>query len=73
MPGAPGRLLSPSFVLVTASTFAYFLGLGSLLPTLPRFVEDGLGVGLGATGNPGGQAGSGGAGGTISASQSTGK
>jgi MFS family permease len=50
VPGAPGRLLSPSFVLVTASTFAYFLGLGSLLPTLPRFVEDGLGGGSIAVG-----------------------
>jgi MFS family permease len=46
-PGLPGRsrLLSLPFVLVTLSTFAYFLGLGSLLPTLPRFVEDELGGG----------------------------
>ena len=40
-----GKLLSLPFVLVTLSTFAYFLGLGSLLPTLPRFVEDELGGG----------------------------
>ncbi len=33
------------FVLVTLSTFAYFMGLGALLPTLPRFVEDELGGG----------------------------
>jgi MFS family permease len=39
------RLLTLPFVLVTLSTFAYFLGLGSLLPTLPRFVEDELGGG----------------------------
>ena len=45
-PGAVrGKLLSLPFVLVTLSTFAYFLGLGSLLPTLPRFVEDELGGG----------------------------
>ena len=50
VPGAPTRLLSPSFVLVTAATFAYFMGLGSLLPTLPRFVEDGLGGGSVAVG-----------------------
>jgi MFS family permease len=39
------KLLTLPFVLVTLSTFAYFLGLGSLLPTLPRFVEDELGGG----------------------------
>lgn len=37
-------------MLVTAATFAYFMGLGSLLPTLPRFVEDGLGGGSVAVG-----------------------
>lgn len=37
------RLLSTSFVLVTLATFAYFLGMGALLPTLPRFVESELG------------------------------
>lgn len=36
-------LLSKSFVLVTLATFAYFLGMGALLPTLPRFVEHELG------------------------------
>ena len=47
MTGAPARsrLLSVPFVLVTLSTFAYFLGLGALLPTLPRYVEDELGGG----------------------------
>ncbi len=51
MTAAPGaaparsKLFSVPFVLVTLSTFAYFLGLGSLLPTLPRFVEDELGGG----------------------------
>lgn len=42
---ARSRLVSVPFVLVTVSTFAYFLGLGALLPTLPRFVEDDLGGG----------------------------
>ena len=44
-PVGRGKLLTLPFVLVTLSTFAYFLGLGSLLPTLPRFVEDDLGGG----------------------------
>jgi MFS family permease len=44
-PPSRSRLLSLPFVLVTLSTFAYFLGMGSLLPTLPRFVEDDLGGG----------------------------
>jgi MFS family permease len=49
-PGAE-RLLSGRFLVVTAATFAYFLALGSLLPTLPRYVKDeldgsGLAVGL---------------------------
>jgi MFS family permease len=42
---ARGKLLTVPFALVTLSTFAYFLGMGSLLPTLPRFVEDDLGGG----------------------------
>jgi MFS family permease len=33
------KLVTPTFVLVVASTFAYFLSVGILLPTLPRFVE----------------------------------
>lgn len=45
VPAPRGTLLSIPFVLVTLSTFAYFLGLGSLLPTLPRYVEDELGGG----------------------------
>lgn len=44
------RLLTPPFVLVTLSTFAYFLALGSLLPTLPRYVQDDLGGGSVAVG-----------------------
>ncbi len=36
-------MLTPRFAAVTAATFAYFLGLGALLPTLPRYVEDELG------------------------------
>jgi len=33
------KLVTPTFALVVASTFAYFLGVGILLPTLPRFIE----------------------------------
>ena len=42
--GAPdGRMVTGRFLIVTLATFAYFLALGSLLPTLPRYVEDELG------------------------------
>jgi MFS family permease len=37
------RMVTGRFAIVTLATFAYFLGLGSLLPTLPRYVEDELG------------------------------
>lgn len=37
------RLITPLFVLITASGLFYFLALGSLLPTLPRYVEEELG------------------------------
>jgi MFS family permease len=40
---APTRLVTGRFLIVTLATFAYFLGLGSLLPTLPRYVTDELG------------------------------
>lgn len=36
-------MVTGRFVIVTLATFAYFLGLGSMLPTLPRYVEDELG------------------------------
>lgn len=44
---APGRarLLTPVFLLVMLSTFAYFVSIGVLVPTLPRFVEGPLGGG----------------------------
>ncbi|MDP1819755.1 MAG: MFS transporter [Acidimicrobiales bacterium] len=42
---APGRLVTSRFAIVTAATFAYFIALGALLPTLPRYVEDELGGG----------------------------
>jgi MFS family permease len=38
-------LVTLRFVVVTAATFAYFCALGSLLPTLPRYVVDELGGG----------------------------
>jgi len=37
------RLVSGRFLVITAATFAYFLSLGALLPTLPTYVEDELG------------------------------
>lgn len=33
------RLLTPTFLLLTAATLAYFVAIGSLLPTLPRYIE----------------------------------
>jgi MFS family permease len=42
---ASTRLIGPRFAIVTAATFAYFICLGALLPTLPRYVEDELGGG----------------------------
>ncbi len=44
-------MVTGRFLVVTLATFAYFLGLGALLPTLPRYVSDvlqggGLQVGL---------------------------
>ena len=37
------RLVTGRFLIVTVATFCYFLSLGSLLPTMPRYVEDVLG------------------------------
>ncbi len=37
------RLVTPLFVVVLVSTFAYFMSVGLLLPTLPRFIEGPLG------------------------------
>ena len=48
--GDAHRLLTPLFGLITASGLCYFLALGALLPTLPRYVEDelsGSGVAVG--------------------------
>ena len=39
---ADGRMVTGRFLIVTLATFAYFLALGSLLPTIPRYVEDEL-------------------------------
>lgn len=49
-PGGSERLVTLPFLLVTASTFAYFTALGIMLPTLPRYVEDELGGGGTAVG-----------------------
>jgi MFS family permease len=42
---APPRLLTRRFVLLTLSTFLYFTAMGTLVPTLPRYVKDELGGG----------------------------
>lgn len=44
VPGSP-RLLTRPFVLLTLSTFSYFMALAMLIPTLPRYVTDELGGG----------------------------
>ncbi len=44
-PSSLVRLFSPTFLLVTFSTFAYFLAVGAIIPTLPLFVEGPLGGG----------------------------
>ena len=44
------RLVTPTFLLITLSTFAYFVSIGTLLPTLPRFVEGPLAGGSVAVG-----------------------
>jgi MFS family permease len=38
-----GAVVTSRFVVVTAATLAYFVAVGIGLPTLPRFVKDGLG------------------------------
>lgn len=40
-----GQLVSLPFVMVTLCTFAYFTALGTLLTTLPTYIEDELGGG----------------------------
>jgi len=45
-PGAgdrEARMVTGRFLIVTLATFCYFLSLGSLLPTIPKYVEDVLG------------------------------
>lgn len=50
MESTPERMITPTFAAVTLSTFAYFMTLGALLPTLPRFIENELGGGSVAVG-----------------------
>jgi MFS family permease len=38
--GGQGRLVTGRFLIVTLATFCYFVALGSLLPTMPTYVED---------------------------------
>ncbi|HEY8527321.1 MAG TPA: MFS transporter [Acidimicrobiales bacterium] len=40
---ADPTLLTPRFAVVILASFAYFTAMGTLLPTIPRFVEDELG------------------------------
>lgn len=42
---APARLVTSRFAVVTGATFLYFMAMGALIPTLPRYVEDELGGG----------------------------
>jgi MFS family permease len=44
------RLVTPLFLLITASTFSYFVAVGALQPTLPRYVEGPLAGGSVAVG-----------------------
>ena len=37
------RLVTPVFLLITLSTFAYFVSVGAIIPVLPRYVEGPLG------------------------------
>lgn len=39
------RVVTARFALVTGSALAYFLGIGMLIPTMPRYVDDVLGGG----------------------------
>lgn len=39
----PDRMVTPRFIIVTAATLFYFMSMGALIPTLPRYVEDELG------------------------------
>ncbi len=47
---AQEKVISPVFLLVTFSTFAYFLAVGAIIPILPRFVEGPLSGGSVAVG-----------------------
>ncbi|HEX9234896.1 MAG TPA: MFS transporter, partial [Actinomycetota bacterium] len=43
-------LVTRTFLLITAATFAYFIAVGTMLPVLPRYVEGPLGKGSVAVG-----------------------
>lgn len=43
MPSDEPRLLTPTFLLVTASALAYFVAIGVVAPVLPVYVKDDLG------------------------------
>ncbi|HEY8547175.1 MAG TPA: MFS transporter [Acidimicrobiales bacterium] len=41
----PRRLFTPAFFVVILAGFLYFVGIGAMMPILPRYVEDELGGG----------------------------
>jgi MFS family permease len=43
--GTRARLVTPVFLLIQLSTFAYFVGIGAMLPVLPLYVKGPLGGG----------------------------
>jgi MFS family permease len=43
--GTGERMVGPLFLLIMLSTFAYFVSVGALIPTLPRYVKGPLGGG----------------------------
>jgi MFS family permease len=45
MPDDERRLLSGAFAITMLAGFTYFLALGAMLPTVPRYIEDELGGG----------------------------
>ncbi len=50
VPAPPTRLLSREFVILAASTMAFFFAMGAANPILPRFVDDQLGGSKAAVG-----------------------
>jgi len=45
LPDSERRLLTGTFAVIMLASFTYFLALGAMLPTVPRYIEDELGGG----------------------------